>query len=438
MPHGRFAAAALLAVALLVTLIVTVLDDSDSDPAATGKCPSGTTAPTDNPSAGGTVADGVPDGQLSKPMRTGDYTLSSGYRTPDRPDHKGVDLAAPEGTPIFALSDGVVSAAGTASGFGHWVVVDHRLGGELYSTVYGHMFASGLLVNAGDTVRAGQHIANSGNDGESTGAHLHFEVWQGGRLAGGSDIDPMPWINKAVEPGTGTTGPSATTTAPVLPVGLASTTATTTPAATATTTPPATPGANTMPPTTTSATTVACPGQTTTPDDGAEDAGKGGVSTDVPEQFRRWLVISAKQCREVTPALLAAQLQQESGFKKGQVSPVGAQGYAQFMPGTWANWGYPVDDNGNRIGPAGAGDPNSIGDAVMAQGAYMCAIADTLRPQIASGAVTGDPTELMLAGYNAGPGAVQQYGGIPPYGETQNYVRLITAHANQLAAQVAQ
>lgn len=142
----------------------------------------------------------------------------------------------------------------------------------------------------------------------------------------------------------------------------------------------------------------------------------------VPPEFEKWLVISAQQCREITPPLLAGQLEQESNWKPGQISPAGAAGYTQFMPETWNAFGYPVDENGNRSGPAGAGDPNDIADAVMAQGAYDCYVADYLRPLHGSGQVTGDPIDTMLAGYNAGPGAVEQYGGIPPYAETQAYV----------------
>ena len=91
--------------------------------------------------------------------------------------------------------DGVVRQSGPASGFGHWIVIDSQTSSGLVSTVYGHMYDHGLHVHANDVVKAGQHIADIGNDGQSSGAHLHFEVWQGGRLSGGKAVDPMPVLD---------------------------------------------------------------------------------------------------------------------------------------------------------------------------------------------------------------------------------------------------
>src|SRR5699024_9388506 len=129
-------------------------------------------------------------------------TSTSGFRTPDRPDHQGVDFAEGEGTPIYAYADGVVAQAGQAGGFGQWIVIDHQLDGKQVSTVYGHMFPDGVKVKTGDKVTAGQHIADEGYNGEVLppgpgGSHLHFEVWLGGRLTGGQAVDPMPWLEKA-------------------------------------------------------------------------------------------------------------------------------------------------------------------------------------------------------------------------------------------------
>lgn len=150
-------------------------------------------------------------GGKTMPMREGTYTLTSGFGPRWGTQHLGQDFGADEGTPIYAAADGVVAEAGPASGFGQWIVLDHNIDGQQVSTVYGHMYDDGVLVHAGETVRAGQEIARVGNNGESTGAHLHFEVWEGGtRLGGGHAIDPMPWLADAGS----TETPAPTTPAP--------------------------------------------------------------------------------------------------------------------------------------------------------------------------------------------------------------------------------
>ncbi|GAA4838928.1 NlpC/P60 family protein [Kitasatospora terrestris] len=136
----------------------------------------------------------------------------------------------------------------------------------------------------------------------------------------------------------------------------------------------------------------------------------------VPAAYRPWLQRASQECRfpALSPALLAAQLQQESGFRTEAVSPVGAVGPAQFMPGTWATWGRDDDRNG-------LASPHDIGDAVMAQGRFMC----SLLGQANASGIAGDPRALALAGYNAGWAAVERFAGIPPYPETQHYVSSI-------------
>ena len=102
--------------------------------------------------------------------------------------HQGVDIAAPIGTPIYVPADGVVLQAGAASGFGQAVYVQH---GDGQITLYGHV--NQFFVSAGQVVRAGDHIADVGNKGQSTGPHLHFEVHRGGLYA--SRVNPMPWLS---------------------------------------------------------------------------------------------------------------------------------------------------------------------------------------------------------------------------------------------------
>jgi cell wall-associated NlpC family hydrolase len=131
--------------------------------------------------------------------------------------------------------------------------------------------------------------------------------------------------------------------------------------------------------------------------------------------------VTANGCPALTESLLAAQLKQESNFNPRVVSIAGAQGIAQFMPGTWPHWGR--DENGN-----GVASPWEPEDAIPAAARYDCGIAAQLA------AVPSDPAALMLAGYNAGPGAVLAFRGIPPFEETQNYVQTILALAASWAA----
>jgi murein DD-endopeptidase MepM/ murein hydrolase activator NlpD len=90
--------------------------------------------------------------------------------------HDGIDIAAPEGSPVTAAADGLVVYAGEQAGYGHIVILRHG-GGML--TLYAH--ASALLVGDGARVRAGEAIARVGQSGRTTGPHLHFEVRQGTR-----------------------------------------------------------------------------------------------------------------------------------------------------------------------------------------------------------------------------------------------------------------
>ena len=91
--------------------------------------------------------------------------------------HKGMDFHAKVGDPVMAVAEGVVSFSGVKGGYGNVVDVDH---GNGYVTRYAHN--SRLVVKPGDLVRAGQEVAKAGSTGRSTGAHVHFEVWENGRV----------------------------------------------------------------------------------------------------------------------------------------------------------------------------------------------------------------------------------------------------------------
>ena len=113
----------------------------------------------------------------------------------------------------------------------------------------------------------------------------------------------------------------------------------------------------------------------------------------------------------IDPALLRGLIRQESNFNPSAGSPAGAQGLCQLMPGTAAALGCT-----NPLDPAQSIDAG----------------AKYLRQQL--DAFGGDVSKA-LAAYNAGPGAVQRYGGVPPYAETQNYVRQVQAYADQYRSQ---
>ena len=110
----------------------------------------------------------TPSGPIRMPVEPGTTQFTSGFGERWGAQHQGVDLAGPVGTKILAALDGIVVKSGTASGFGHWIVIDSNVDGKPVSTVYGHMFADGLHVREGQQVRSGDHIADIGNDGGST------------------------------------------------------------------------------------------------------------------------------------------------------------------------------------------------------------------------------------------------------------------------------
>lgn len=125
-----------------------------------------------------------PRGTFVQPAQ-GTLTSAAGPRWGGQ--HNGTDIANAVGTPIFAVTDGVVVESGPASGFGLWVRIAHPGG---WTSIYGHIDRS--LVQAGQRVRAGQRIALMGNRGQSTGPHLHVEIWD----ASGGKVDPQSWLGR--------------------------------------------------------------------------------------------------------------------------------------------------------------------------------------------------------------------------------------------------
>jgi murein DD-endopeptidase MepM/ murein hydrolase activator NlpD len=114
--------------------------------------------------------------------------------------HQGQDLAAASGTPVVAPYRGTVAFVGyQAKGAGRYVVIH----GADYDYVFMHLLTGSVLVDEGDRVRTGQTIAAVGSTGESTGPHLHFELWVGGWYQGGHPIDPLPLLQAWASPASG-------------------------------------------------------------------------------------------------------------------------------------------------------------------------------------------------------------------------------------------
>ena len=131
-------------------------------------------------------------------------------------------------------------------------------------------------------------------------------------------------------------------------------------------------------------------------------AGASALPAGTP--FAAQITASAKR-NGIDPALLAGLIKQESGFNPHAGSAAGAQGLTQLMPGT----------------ARGLGVTNPFDPAQSIEGG-----ARYLKQQLDH---FGGDVARALAAYNAGPGAVQRYGGVPPYAETQNYVRRVQAYA---------
>lgn len=118
---------------------------------------------------------------------TSTYGYSSDYGSSF---HKGTDIGAGCGAPIYAASSGKVVYAGYGwnGGYGNYIIIEHSGG---LRTAYGHIVAGGILVSYGQSVTVGTQIARVGTTGNSTGCHLHFEV----RPGGWNTTDPVPFMS---------------------------------------------------------------------------------------------------------------------------------------------------------------------------------------------------------------------------------------------------
>ena len=173
-------------------------------------------------------------------------------------------------------------------------------------------------------------------------------------------------------------------------------------------------------------------GTSAAPDPATPGGGIGGQLKpgSVPAAYAALVTRAGSMCPEIPAPVIAAQIQVESGWNPRAVSPVGAQGIAQFLPATWAGAGRDWDGDG-------VADVWNPADAIPSQGGFDCSIITTLRPALAAGRLHGDITDLALAAYNAGAGAVLAAGGVPPFPETQAYVARIDTLADRYTAPIA-
>jgi murein DD-endopeptidase MepM/ murein hydrolase activator NlpD len=123
------------------------------------------------------------EGSFAWPTGGGYVSSQMGFRGGKM--HKGIDIARPSNSTIFAADNGVVVSAGfDGGGYGNKIIIDHQNG---FRTLYGHM--SSLNVTVGQTVSKGSSIGVMGSTGDSTGVHLHFEVYKDGSL-----VNPLSFI----------------------------------------------------------------------------------------------------------------------------------------------------------------------------------------------------------------------------------------------------
>jgi Transglycosylase SLT domain/NlpC/P60 family/Type IV secretory system Conjugative DNA transfer len=144
-------------------------------------------------------------------------------------------------------------------------------------------------------------------------------------------------------------------------------------------------------------------------------------TSQVPAAYLPWVLSAGALCGVITPAVIAAQDQVESDWNPRVVSSAGAEGIAQFLPGTFATWGQDSDGTGDV-------SPFNPADEIMAQGRYDCSLASLMSALEGAGQVSGDVLSLALAAYNAGPGAVEAAHGVP--GDAAGYAQSIESLAS--------
>ncbi|WP_329223358.1 M23 family metallopeptidase [Streptomyces sp. NBC_01485] len=144
-----------------------------------------------------------------------------------------------------------------------------------------------------------------------------------------------------------------------------------------------------------------------TPGDSPEQAAAGGVD----DTYGPWLRKAAEACTVVTPSLLAAQIDQLTGWRNDSATTSDEQGIAAFTGAEWRSWG--KDDDGD-----GSSSPRDQADAIMALGRQDCSLAGKITDLRTEGTVSGDLVDLTLAAYAVGTDAVAEAGRVPAGAQT--------------------
>lgn len=162
-----------------------------------------------------------------------------------------------------------------------------------------------------------------------------------------------------------------------------------------------------------------------------EGDGRGDLDTStVPKDLLDPVQKAGGLCGAVGPIVIASQIEKASGFNASLVGPDGRQGISQLPPDVFAKYG--KDDDGN--GKASALDAK---DSIMAQGRFMCDLADQAQQMIDANEATGSVLDLALAGYDVGMDAVRAATGIPQTAEAQGYVAAVRAQFAKYAGVAA-
>lgn len=126
---------------------------------------------------------------MPSPIKNGKVSVPFGKKgSMWKNGHTGVDYSVPTGTDILSVTSGIVTASNWGSAYGKQLIIKSKFKDKDIWVLYAHL--SKLLVKTGEKVLVGQHIAESGNTGNSSGPHLHFEVRDGARWSTSNAIDP--------------------------------------------------------------------------------------------------------------------------------------------------------------------------------------------------------------------------------------------------------